>query len=139
LKIIHKCVKTTLGGGLDCSGLIQQFSNLLCLWPISEFHSILWPSLVLFNYNKCNIYTKYICVLYQHGYLYESVVPPNTAKWIQLISQWYRTERNVASLRGPLRTPSSTPIFCFNRRGTRSQTILVQGFKCLTLTSFLIK
>jgi hypothetical protein len=49
--------------------LEQWFSAFFCSWPISEFHSVLWPpTLRLFNYNKCNIYNKY--VLYQlHFYL----------------------------------------------------------------------
>jgi hypothetical protein len=49
--------------------LDQWFSNPFCSWLTSEFHSLLWPpSLKLFNYNKCNIYNKY--VLYQlHFYL----------------------------------------------------------------------
>jgi hypothetical protein len=81
-KISHECVTKNDSGGLDHSGQIQQFSTFLCLWPTSEFYSLLWLPLVLFNYNKYNIYNEY--VLYQLGYLYESVMTQNTAKRKQL-------------------------------------------------------
>jgi hypothetical protein len=34
----------------------QWFSTFFCLWPTSQLHSRLWPPLILFNYNKCNIF-----------------------------------------------------------------------------------
>jgi hypothetical protein len=48
-------------------------------------------------------------------------------------SQQYRTvtskKKGGTSLRGPQRTPNNTPVFCFNRKGTMIQTILVQDLK----------
>jgi hypothetical protein len=65
---------------LKCSRIVVQNFFFVC-GPFLSFNHFCAP-LILFNYNKYNICNKY--VVYQHGYLCESVSMPlniSQANW----------------------------------------------------------